>query len=290
MVSKSKIDEEFIADIYCYDKHKMDINVKDLLKNGKREIIELREVNPFEVIVLPSNRLIFADTINKCFTILNQNFNLIKKIDRINDERFDPTGVALNQKEGKIYISDHHNHQVLMTDLELNFIKSIGSRGNGDNEFKYPRGMCFKKDFLYVCDYLNSRIQIFNKDLEYYKSLKVDICPTQVKASNTLLCLKSDPLNIEYFYDLEDLSFIRKIDNCTGTILSEINSSLYLYNDFSEKKVCCFNSNGVIDDEIRLNQIDTSYTVSYSDGCLIEFNGSLLMTLKSAKRLIRFSN
>ena len=57
----------------------------NLLKNGKREIIELREVNPFEVIVLPSNRLIFADTINKCFTILNQNFNLIKKIDRIND-------------------------------------------------------------------------------------------------------------------------------------------------------------------------------------------------------------
>jgi DNA-binding beta-propeller fold protein YncE len=174
MISKKTIDEEFIADIYYLDKNKVDTNVRDLLKSGKREIIELEDTNPFDIIVLPNSKLIFPDTINKHLALYDQNFNLIRKIDRTNGEKIDPTGFALNQKESKIYISDHHNHRILMTDLELNLIKTIGSRGNENYQFRYPRGMCFcKNGLLYITDYLNGRVQILNRNLEYTKTLKV---------------------------------------------------------------------------------------------------------------------
>jgi hypothetical protein len=289
MVSKKRINEEFIGDIYYLDKNKVDINVKDLLRNGKREIIELEETNPFDIIVLPNNKLIIPDTNNKYLALYDQNFKLIKKIDRINGDMIYASRIALNQKECKIYFSDFHNHRILMTDLELNLIKTIGSRGNENYQFKYPRGMCIcRRGLLYITDYLNDRVQIFSKNLEYIKTLKVDFRPSQIKASNYFLCSKNDSSRICYFYDLNDLSFYQKIE-CNGSILSEINSSIYLYDDSSEKKVCCFNDEGEIDEEISLNGIDTNYNAGYYDGSIIEFNGSLLMTFKSAKRIIRFS-
>jgi hypothetical protein len=289
MVSKKRINQEFIGDIYYLDKNKVEINVKDLLRNGKREIIELEETKPSDIIVLPNNKLIIRDKINKYLTLYDHNFKLIKKIYRINGDKIYASRIALNQKECKIYFSDFYNHRILMTDLELNLIKTIGLRGQENCQFTFPGGMCIcRRGLLYITDYLNERVQIFSKNLEYIKILKVDFRPSQIKASNSFLCSKSDPFRIYYFYDINDLNFYHKIE-CNGSILSEINSRIYLYDDSTEKKVCCFNDEGEIDEDISLNGINTNYNAGYYDGSLIEFNGSLLMTFNSAKRIIKFS-
>ena len=48
--------------------------------------------------------------------------------------------------------------------------------GNGKGEFRNPRGIAFDKiqNKLYICDYFNSRIQVFNTDGEYLYSLGND--------------------------------------------------------------------------------------------------------------------
>jgi hypothetical protein len=44
-------------------------------------------------------------------------------------------------------------------------LKSVGGRGNQPGQFKWPNGItCSKEGEIYVCNTMNSRIQVFDKD------------------------------------------------------------------------------------------------------------------------------
>ena len=61
-----------------------------------------------------------------------------------------------------VYVSDHENNCIAVFQLSGAFVTSFGKKGKGRGEFRSPRGIVFDcNGFLYVCDWLNCRIQVF---------------------------------------------------------------------------------------------------------------------------------
>ena len=85
---------------------------------------------------------------------------------RIND----PRGVTLH--DNQVYMCDANNHRIQVFDLNLNFVRSIGSRGIGRGEFNEPWDV--KLDTagnIYVADYNNSRVQVLDNSGHFIRTL-----------------------------------------------------------------------------------------------------------------------
>lgn len=85
-----------------------------------------------------------------------------------------PWGVAANN-QGDVYVSDEGNHRIVQLKnpkADLQYVRSIGRKGDNVGEFIHPRGLALDNSGnLYVCDYSNNRIQVFNKKGEYLSSI-----------------------------------------------------------------------------------------------------------------------
>jgi hypothetical protein len=222
---------------------------------------------------------------NQNLTLHDENLNIIKTIEKINGEDISPFGIAMNDNY-QLYISNFNQHKIFKTDLNFNKIKSFGSVGNNNNQFRNPYDICYKNSHLYVCDYGNKRIQILTENLEFEKSFSVNYAPWVVKASNSLLCVESgNPVGI-YFYSLHDLSLQQKYDHGFCRI-TEIDSCFYECSTKS-KTVFCYDENGCLIEEIKFNVNDRFACHNY-DGAFLNFGGNLLMTWFGAKNFIRFN-
>lgn len=81
-----------------------------------------------------------------------------------------PVAVALNQRLGRIYVSDTKGNFVAIFDMEGNHLSSFGKPGDAHGEFGAPMGMAIDRDNnLYVADALGARIQVFTADGGYLR-------------------------------------------------------------------------------------------------------------------------
>ena len=79
-----------------------------------------------------------------------------------------PRGVALYNNE--VYVCDRDNHRIQVFDLDLNFIRPIGSRGKGRGEFKEPVDVKFDKaGHMYVAEFDDYRVQVMDKNGQYIR-------------------------------------------------------------------------------------------------------------------------
>ena len=106
--------------------------------------------------------LILVVTIQSMILILNEHGHIMTVLESPKTVRVDyPAGICCNSKD-EILISDHHNHRVQIFSLDGTFLRTLGSRGMGPNEFLYPRGICVDRDDnIFVADGENNRISIF---------------------------------------------------------------------------------------------------------------------------------
>jgi hypothetical protein len=261
------------------------VDVKELLVNGITEIIELKH-GAYDILALNKKTILCSNYYADCLSLLDKNFKLIRKIDRINGENFQPLGLACT--DNRLYIADGLNHRIIMTDFEFNKIKSIGSLGSDFNKFNGPRGICLQNEILYICDILNQRIKIYSKDLEFIKSVKTYYQPWLIKATDSLLFIQSSNTCFLFIYELDSLVLKKKIENPVYEgRFSVINSNLYRFNSKS-KSVLFYDENGDFKEEIVLNNIDGSILSNSLDGVLVEFNGNLIMTRSSTHKLFKF--
>lgn len=76
-----------------------------------------------------------------------------------------PTGMAIDIKSSRIYLSDTLEHKVYLYSLEGKRLGSLGKPGSMTGEFNFPTHLFVDKDgFLYVTDAMNFRVQIFNPE------------------------------------------------------------------------------------------------------------------------------
>ena len=79
-----------------------------------------------------------------------------------------PRGIATDDS-GNIYVSSEHKLQKFTSTGEL--IKCVGREGGKEGEFDDPRGLTVRDNLVYVCDRNNHRIQVFDLDLNFVRSI-----------------------------------------------------------------------------------------------------------------------
>ena len=79
-----------------------------------------------------------------------------------------PAGIAVDDV-GNIYVSSQHKLQKFTSNGEL--IKCVGQRGSKEGDFGDPRGVIIHSNQVYVCDADNRRIQVFDLDLNFIRSI-----------------------------------------------------------------------------------------------------------------------
>jgi hypothetical protein len=79
-----------------------------------------------------------------------------------------PTDVGWDAA-GNIFVSDGYgNSRVVKYDKDGRFLKSVGTRGSGPGQLNLPHTMALDaKGTVYVGDRSNSRIQVFDNDLNF---------------------------------------------------------------------------------------------------------------------------
>lgn len=90
-----------------------------------------------------------------------------------------PTGVALDARRERIYVSDSDNDRIQAFDLSgdangkltgARFAKAIGRTGSAPGELRRPAGLALDGEHnLYVCDGGNARVQVFDATLTFVR-------------------------------------------------------------------------------------------------------------------------
>ena len=86
------------------------------------------------------------------------------------EREFDvPCGVTLY--DNQVYVCDTNNHRIQVFDLDLNFVRSIGSCGEGRGEFGAPLDVQFDTaGNMYVAEYGNGRVQVMDTSGQFIRS------------------------------------------------------------------------------------------------------------------------
>ena len=105
-----------------------------------------------------------------------------------------PFGICISQNT--VFVTQFLGNCINMYELEGKLIKSVGSKGNGVAQFKYPHGLDVsdRNNNIYVCDCYNHRIQIFTEELKYHFMLGLRR-PRNVKVSRdrVFVLAENDP-------------------------------------------------------------------------------------------------
>ena len=86
------------------------------------------------------------------------------------DKMNSPAGIDIDNMDN-IYVSSRHKLQKFTSSGVL--IKCVGQEGREEGEFDDPRGVTLhnNQDLVYVCDRNNHRIQVFDLDLNFVRSI-----------------------------------------------------------------------------------------------------------------------
>ena len=284
-INEEKVDGKIIGDIDFVFKNKSiftKTNIINRIKTRKFSTIYTNFRSTDSCLIFDQNYLLMANYRDNCLTLYDKNFNQFQKIDKFNGFNINPFGVTTNNLD-RIYVTDRDNHRIFMFDYKFKIISVIGSRGSNQYQFQYPRGICFAANFLFVCDWLNKRVEKYSSSLLYKNTIKLEYNPIQIKTVNGTACIRNDKNSI-YFYDLINFQLKKVYDTHNGSIYS-IDKYFYEYYHISNK-FYCYNENGTllheiegfVEGEIKMNEWAS----------LVYFNGSFIVLPETTPNMIVF--
>lgn len=119
-------------------------------------------VSPVDV-ALGNDRVFLSDSSLKRILVYDRKGRFLKIFAERDLER--PTGLAFDEKSGKLYVTDTAKHQVRIYGPDGKLEKTFGRRGTREGEFNYPTHLSLGADgVLFVVDSLNYRVQTFRPD------------------------------------------------------------------------------------------------------------------------------
>lgn len=123
--------------------------------------------SPIEVAVDRSSNIYVSDTKLKRVYRYTHDGNFSGVFGE-NDEFYRPTGLAVDDDNGLLYVVDTLAHDIKVFSLKQGGkpLRTFGTRGNGDGEFNYPTSISIdrRNGNVVVGDTQNFRIQIFDKN------------------------------------------------------------------------------------------------------------------------------
>ena len=161
-------------------------------------------------------------------------------------------GICISQNI--VFVTQCISHCINMYELDGKLIKSVGSEGNGEAQFKHPHGLDVsdRTNNIYVCDCDNHRIQILTEELKYHSMLGIDLLmyPRDVKVTRDRILVldQSDPCMFVFDSDhvLTNRLITRGVGKqtnnpCCFDIDREYN---IIMSDCNNHCVCVFNQEG----------------------------------------------
>ena len=147
-----------------------------------------------------------ADHSNNCVKVFDKTAKYLLKFGGGKEEgkMSHPRGLLI--RGNKVFVS--HNDCILVYQLDGKSLSSIGSGGSGELQFNYPRGLStdeYNND-IYICDYVNHRIQIISENLQFKSQFGKDTLhyPRDIKhyKDNIFVLDQSNPCLHMYNRDL----------------------------------------------------------------------------------------
>ena len=92
---------------------------------------------------------------------LDKSFTLAELVDYKIDHIL---GVAVDN-DGVMYISDGNSHQLFKVSSDHKLLKTVGGYGSTSEGLNYPTSITLFGNKVFVCDYSNNRIKVYDTDL-----------------------------------------------------------------------------------------------------------------------------
>ena len=127
----------------------------------------------------PNNELIVSDRDSHQLIVFDNNLQFLHTFggrgkDLENGTFYNPTGLAVDKIGSFLYVGDQSNHIQrfkIEKDSSCTFVSRFGAKGTGKGQFNCPCGLLFTQSKqLFVCDYRNHRIQVFDKEGKFLHS------------------------------------------------------------------------------------------------------------------------
>ena len=128
--------------------------------------------SPSGVVINTRGEVVVTELNKHCVSIFNPFTQALVRTFGIHGSspgKFDtPWGVAVDG-EGNILVADAFNHRIQKYAVNGRFLSTVGTRGEGFLQFKFPSDIAFNihNQKLYVADSDNHRVQILNSDLTF---------------------------------------------------------------------------------------------------------------------------
>ena len=153
---------------------------------------------PWGIAVSKNGMWAVADYSNHCVYIFDGENQLIRKFGSkgTNGSQFyHPAGVAFDSDD-HLYIADHNNHRVQKFTIDGKYLFHFGDEGSLDSRLRYPSGLVVHNHKVYVMDYGNVSISVFQTDGNYYQTILSDQLSrprdAAVNCNNQLLVTDAD--------------------------------------------------------------------------------------------------
>ena len=127
---------------------------------------------PIAITISQDGRVYVSDIVSDRVFVYNSEGKFMTAIGHQGEfER--PTGLAIDEKRRRLYVSDTKKHNIRAYSLDdESLLLTIGERGSGVGEFNFPTDIAVDSTGnLYVVDTGNFRVQVFDPDGKYIKSM-----------------------------------------------------------------------------------------------------------------------
>jgi DNA-binding beta-propeller fold protein YncE len=95
------------------------------------------------------------------------------------------TDIAWDAQDNAFVSDGYGNSRVVKISKDGTWVKAVGTHGNGQDQFSTPHGIAVDKDagLVYVADRANLRIQVYDTDLNYKKTITGVAMPWTVQVT-----------------------------------------------------------------------------------------------------------
>ena len=256
-------------------------------------------VGPWGIAFCRNGLWAVVDNSNHCVYMFDNKDQLVRKFGSNggnNGQFSNPRGVAFDS-HNHLYVAD--NHKIQKFDTHSNYLLQFGSEGASDGQLNSPHGVTVHNDKVYIADFSNKRISVFQTNGKFCISFGSDQLggphDVTVIANNHLLvadysnsCIYTYTLDGQYVGKFGTPGSGRGQLNKPHSLTTDLNGFIIVADtgnncisifDKDHNCIHCFGSNG-----------SASGQFSYPRGVAVSPNGSIYVSDTYNKRIQIFSN
>jgi hypothetical protein len=205
---------------------------------------------------LSNNRVLVSNYHKPYFSIFDENFELIKNYENIEDipddlKTINYLSISSDQID-KIFLTT--TNSVIQTDFKFKSFKML----KDEIRFKYLSNCSYsaKNGYLYICDCLNKTIHILDRNLESKDTYILFYQPLKIEILNETICVMPQydcrEINCLHFYDLNTFNFIFILNFDHYGPMGTFGSSFFSFYDYENSKLHLIQQNGYFNDFILI--------------------------------------